>query len=297
MSIQTSARYYHDESDYRWPIPFTFSSPEQVGVSIIGPDGTERRLNHGADFSIAEGLVICTVPRESWISIWLSGPVSLPPVNAARSTVQAALEPDTSALDARAETLGRQMAEDMRQQAEASLADMQRQADARLADMQQQAEARIASASQSLDAAGEGYEAACKKLALQACEAAHAANRAAATASLHHHRPGIAVVADVAEIKHCPHGLYIINPHITHEPTPFYGIWPAACVADMNFDAIFFIGEPYPDRPGPVPPPCGCRPKPPEADASGDSDDWLPCDHHKPQPACICGKGECNVQL
>lgn len=123
---------------------------------------------------------------------------------------------------------------------------------------------------------------------------AHAAVHAACMTSQHHFRPGIAAVHSLAEINCCAHGLFIINPHISHSPTPFMGVWPVANVSQATWDGVFFIGQPYP-CPCAEPPKCPCPPKPclPEPpDNPGDADDWQPCGHKHDAQKCACAGGQ-----
>lgn len=101
--------------------------------------------------------------------------------------------------------------------------------------------------------------------------------------SIHAHRPGISTVKRVEDIGHAAPGVFLVNPHISHSPTFFMGIWPVDCPEEMGWDGVFFIGHPYPADPA-LPPkrpprPQGIKP------ATGDGDDWIPCDHdHAPPP-------------
>lgn len=118
------------------------------------------------------------------------------------------------------------------------------------------------------------------RLAVCAWNAAYQSSMASA-------KPGISAVKDRAELAHCVSGLYIVNPHLTHSPTLFMGVWPVAEVEDMTWDGVFFIGPPYPDNPTPPPAPCDRpdRPKPdiPGGPNGGDEGNggnnlqWKPC--------------------
>lgn len=107
---------------------------------------------------------------------------------------------------------------------------------------------------------------------------------AATQASIHATRPGISAVRDVKDIHHCSPGLFIVNPHLTHAPTLFMGVWPAACVDEMKWDGVFFIGPKYPANP--VLPPAMPEKPPFAGPATGDGDDWLPCGHNHQCGSC-----------
>lgn len=150
-------------------------------------------------------------------------------------------------------------------------------------------------------ACAEIYEAT-KKTGECAWHGSAAAWRAAAVASLHHHRPGISVVRNLGQIAFASPGLFIVNPRITHAPSPFMGIWPAADTAAMTWDGIFFIGPAWPEKLTFPPKNCvPCRPGNLES-SRGDGDDWLPCHHYhhgpcqclKPQ-APICDHDDCQA--
>lgn len=133
-----------------------------------------------------------------------------------------------------------------------------------------------------------------RRLAMSAYDAACVANASAVHCSVHHTRPGIAVVKNVSEIHAASPGLFIVNPCLTHTPTPFFGVYPVSCVEDIQGEGVFFIGLPYPD--GACPPPWP-KPKPPVENLQnpGDGDDWLPCDHAHKVCACppkppLCGR-------
>lgn len=132
-----------------------------------------------------------------------------------------------------------------------------------------------------------------RRLAMGAYDAACVANASAVRCSVHHVRPGIAAVKNISEIHAASPGLFIVNPCLTHTPTPFFGVYPVSCPEDIRGEGVFFIGLPYPD--GACPPPWQ-KPKPPAENLQnpGDGDDWLPCDHAHKSCACppkppLCG--------
>lgn len=67
----------------------------------------------------------------------------------------------------------------------------------------------------------QGWAAASQKSADAAYQASVRAFESAAQISLLARRPGICAVKDKADIHGCSPGLFIINPHLTHAPTPF----------------------------------------------------------------------------
>ncbi len=87
------------------------------------------------------------------------------------------------------------------------------------------------------------------RLAVCAWSAAYQSGMAAS-------RPGIAAVKGIAELAHCVCGLYVVNPHLTHSPTVFMGVWPVDSLDDITWDGVFFFGTAYPDNPAPPPIPC-----------------------------------------
>lgn len=131
----------------------------------------------------------------------------------------------------------------------------------------------------------QGWANAAEKAAMDSWEAACAANQSAAQASIHARRPGISAVKCLADIHGCSPGLFIINPYLTHAPTPFMGIWPARSTDDMTWDGVFFIGAClYPDDPA-LPPELPPKPQPVPV---GTGDAWLPCGHHELATASQC---------
>lgn len=141
----------------------------------------------------------------------------------------------------------------------------------------------------------QGWANASQKSANDAWEASCHAWDAATQASIHSRRPGICAVKDKADIHACSPGLFIINPHITHAPTPFFGVWPASGVDEMLWDGVFFLGgKPWPPDPE-LPPRCPERPAPDPVAARGAADAWIPCDHQHPQapPSCGCCPSLC----
>lgn len=176
----------------------------------------------------------------------------------------------------------------------------QRQAAVMLAqarDSQTQAVSTQAAAADELTLAM-GWAKAAEKSAEDAWSASRAVFDAAAQVSIHARRPGVCAVKSKEDIHACSPGLFIINPHLTHAPTPFFGVWPAPCVHEMKWDGVFFMGgQCYPDDPA-LPPKLPPRPLPLKP-ATGDGDDWIPCDHSHlmpprpcpPPPVCPgCGK-------
>lgn len=165
------------------------------------------------------------------------------------------------------------------------------------------ADARAAQsdASQSLARSGndaitaQGWANASRKSADDAWEASCHAWDAATQASIHARRPGICAVKSMEDIHACSPGLFIINPHITHAPTPFFGVWPAEDLEHMAWDGVFFLGgKPWPDDPA-LPPRCPAKPEAAPVAATGGADDWIPCGHvHPQQPrACDCCPSLC----
>lgn len=141
----------------------------------------------------------------------------------------------------------------------------------------------------------QGWASASQKSAEESWRASASAWDAARQVSIHAERPGICAVADVSAIHACSPGLFIINEHLTHTPTPFFGVWPARKIEDMAWDAVFFLSPYlYPDDPR-MPPPLPERPKPDPVVASGSKDQWLPCGHQHEDtiiysscPVCGC---------
>lgn len=130
-----------------------------------------------------------------------------------------------------------------------------------------------------------------------ACEAWDAANQA----SIHSRRPGVCAIQKLEDIHACSPGLFIVNPHLTHAPTPFFGVWPARSEEDMAWDAVFFISPYlYPDDPR-LPPVRPVKPEPKPVEATGNGDEWLPCGHDHEEKviyaACPCSvPPSCNCK-
>ena len=111
--------------------------------------------------------------------------------------------------------------------------------------------ARAQEAVQTLDAAkntetgavgnAEAWARASQRSADESYNASCHAWDAATQASIHSRRPGVCAVHSVADIHACSPGLFIINPHLTHAPTPFFGVWPARNAEEMAWDGVFFI--------------------------------------------------------
>lgn len=150
----------------------------------------------------------------------------------------------------------------------------------------QASKARSAAASEIT--AAQGWANAAKQSADKAYQASVNAYDAAAQISLYRREPGICAVKDKADIHACSPGLFIINPHLTHAPTPFFGVWPADCIQQMNWDGVFFLGgHCYPDDPA-LPPKRPAKPKPDPVPLLGGSDEWIPCDHTHQTPPEPC---------
>lgn len=152
-------------------------------------------------------------------------------------------------------------------------------------------QASVAAAARDTTAA-QGWANAAQKSAEAAYQASVNAYDAAAQISLYRREPGISAVKEIADIHACSPGLFIINPHLTHAPTPFFGVWPASCIHEMNWDGVFFLGgKCYPADPA-LPPAKPPRPRPDPMPAAGSADEWIPCDHtHQEAPdpeACNC---------
>lgn len=104
--------------------------------------------------------------------------------------------------------------------------------------------------------------------------------QAAWQASMDNCRPGIASVRTLAELATRPSGVYFLNPNLAC-PSHFMGLWPVRNFSDINFDGVFFLGQPYPDQPElPDPPPWPDVPADiPEMRPQADVNHWLPCGH------------------
>lgn len=125
----------------------------------------------------------------------------------------------------------------------------------------------------------QGWANASQKSADESWRASASAWDAATQASIHARRPGVCSVHSIADIHACSPGLFIVNEHLTHAPTPFFGVWPAQKIEDMAWDAVFFTSPYlYPDDPR-LPPPAPEKPKPSPVAAEGSPDQWLPCGH------------------
>ncbi len=140
-------------------------------------------------------------------------------------------------------------------------------------EAQQAARQAVAGASGVTEAAGQARDAAANagrwynaviQSASDAADLAECAWKAAYQASMAATQPGIAAVQNTGELAHCVSGVYIVNPHLTHTPTIFMGIWPVDGITAMTWDGVFFIGPAYPDKPTPPPVPCPLpdRPEP-----------------------------------
>lgn len=140
----------------------------------------------------------------------------------------------------------------------------------------------------------QGWANASQKSADESWRASASAWDAATQASIHSRRPGICAVADISAIHACSPGLFIINEHLTHAPTPFFGVWPAKTIEDMAWDAVFFTSPYlYPDDPR-LPPPVPERPKPDPVAATGSNDQWLPCNHQHEDTIIYSSCPVCN---
>lgn len=165
----------------------------------------------------------------------------------------------------------------------------QRQAAVMLAEAREaesQAGAAVQSAGDEL-ALAQGWAKAAQKSAEEAWAASRNVYDMAAQVSIHARRPGVCAVKSREDIHGASPGLFIVNPHLTHAPTPFFGVWPAPCVHEMKWDGVFFMGgQRYPDEPT-LPPKLPPRPVP-ALPVYGDGDDWIPCDHTHQKPPCGC---------
>lgn len=170
----------------------------------------------------------------------------------------------------------------------------QRQAAVMLAEAREaesQAGAAVQSASDEL-ALARGWAEAARKSADDAWGASRNVYDMAAQVSIHARRPGVCAVKSREDIHGASPGLFIVNPHLTHAPTPFFGVWPAPCVHEMKWDGVFFLGgAPWPDEPA-LPPKLPPRPVP-ALPVYGDGDDWIPCDHTHQKPPRPCPPPPC----
>ena len=181
-----------------------------------------------------------------------------------------------------------------REAALATLQDAQasaREAQIMLADAtreRREAESSLARSGEDSRAA-QAWANAARQEAERAWQGSLAAIEAASQISLFARRPGVSAVHDISEIHACSPGLFIINPHLTHAPTPFFGVWPVANTDEMQWDGVFFLGGVcYPPDPA-LPPARPPRPRPDPAPTGGGADQWIPCDHshlEAPPPQC-----------
>lgn len=264
------------------------------------PAGQRARLvlERGAESGAYLTLPVSYFPGMAGLLIWLNGVLLAPgedyseigPLNESSNLIRLMRSAGAGAvLDmAVLPTPSSELAE--RSAAEAKSA--QRQAAVMLAearDAQSAARAVSEGAGEEL-ALARGWAEAAQKCAEDAWEASRNVYDMAAQVTMRDRRPGVSAVKSLADIHACSPGLFIVNPHLTHAPTPFFGVWPAQCLEAMAWDGVFFMGgQCYPDDPA-LPPKRPPRPKPAPKPAIGDGDDWLPCDHAHPgePPSCSC---------
>lgn len=291
-SYPTSITYNCDGATAAWHVPFPYGSGGDVGAIAISPDGNEKRLVEGRDYILNGSSLIYIGQAGARLTIYLKASAAQAEAGAAARALaaQASPAPDYAPGEAISLASDLEMAEDG---AEKILA----QATARAAEIMEAADGRAQARLASLDAGIDQELAAtreyCENMRKLAFQEARKACQAAASASIHNRRPGIAAVAEEWQIPPASSGLFIINPHVTHAPTPFMGVWPAGKLCDMAWDGFFFIGKPYPENPQPAP----VQPLRPEMGppAQGDAGDWLPCEHvHLSGLAPECGK-QCGI--
>lgn len=308
-------KYLGEDGRFAWPVLFDAAN---IAVSIIDEYGRERLLSENVDYIFREGNVLCPCPAGSLLHIWPSAkkaapaptpaPVDVPgPARAPRTALSPASvspDPQESSAPARvyedAETAANRRIDKALQSMDETIAEYE----SRLASASLRAEKMALdagdSASARLSRDASQIKAQCEAI-LHKCflEAARASSWAVQI-SQYHRRPGVSTVKSEAEIPGSSRGLILVNPHITHSPTPFMGVWPVRDLREAQWEGLFFFGHPYDGEIATPPPFPVCPPLPPEP-ASGDGDDWIPCEHphlpkrpphrgHRPPcaPPCDC---------
>ena len=283
-------KYLGETGRYAWPVPFGGAN---AVVSIIDETGRERLLTANRDYLIMSDHILCQCPAGSIIHIFESdqaraaraalagSPIKVNPEPASlasdpcpgypgASQSEARAEADSSALDALLDRKLRAMEESVAQY------------DDTLRKVGSEAEKKVflasAEAKTALQAGADLLLAKCEAIYKECFREAARISSWAVQISQYHNRPGVSAVKSEAEIPGSARGLIIVNPHITHSPTPFMGVWPIRDLCEAQWEGLFFLGHPYDGPLTPPPPFPVCPPLSPEK-AKGDGDDWVPCDH------------------
>lgn len=284
-------KYLGEDGRYDWPHPF---EADAVAVSIIDATGRERLLTPNKDFLIAGPNVLCPCPAGSIIHIReadsaLAARTSKPSLaqvapeyqriaqaSAAQASAQVPASVAPEADEARLNKIVRDIDETIAE-ADSRIGKASLAAEKMALDAGERASAKIAADAEQIRAKCEAIYHKCFLEASRVCSWA-------VQISQYHSRPGVSTVKSEAEIPGSMAGLCVVNPHITHSPTPFMGVWPVRDLCSIQWEGLFFFGHPYDGDLTPPPPFLVRPPLRPEV-ASGDGDDWTPCDHpHIPAP-------------
>lgn len=279
-----------DGSQAIWTLPYSLQEADELIVSLEANGAPERQLKRDRDYALSDNQIFCLLPQGSTLYVRLKRPEAVPQTQSASSTV----EDIEAILDLKASQLISRMSLEAENQFKLFTKQM-------LANMTQELETckkTLNDARQELTSSQE-WAGHCQRLTNEAHKAASRAYESETMCSIHSRRPGISAVKALDDVHACAVGLFIINPHITHAPTPFMGIWPAKCIYEMAWDGIFFLnGKAYPEDPT-LPPKKPAKPQYEPIDAAGSSDDWIPCNHSHQEapkvppcqqegPACGC---------
>lgn len=305
-------KYAAETGRYEYPIPFKYGDESEIEVSLVDNLGRERGLTRGRDYLVMSGKVLTQAADGEIVHIWRTAPkartlsplvVSYEPTAANPFEGPSIFEPTFAKARQASEETRAETATVAAMSASAAVATetvsesaarIERDAgDAKAAAETATLAANDARATASdletrMNQAIAEIRDYCDGAVRRARREAENARQFSAQVSQYRRMPGVASVASVRDIPAASPGLFVVNPHLTHSPTPFMGVWPAASLRAMQWDGVFFIGKPYEGKITlpPIRSP-DCRPSRP--DATGDGDDWLPCDHlHLPR--CDCGK-------
>lgn len=299
-----SIKYMGTGETFAWPVTFPFEGYGLI-VSAINQGGREVLWKEGEDYLTKGSSVLCYLEAGEILHIQRGAPLArktaASPVAAAEpllcaSAIRREAAPAFDESGSRAATLDD--IEALEQKLLARLAeapatsraeDAEASARDRISAAGDEATAKIATqAETAIQAVAEQIQAACEAVYHRCHLEADRAIQAAAKVTHLIGRPGVGSVKSEGEIPGSAPGILIVNPHLTHSPTPFMGVWPVADICQIQWDGFFFFGHPYEGAIKP-PPPWG-RPGPRPGEGKGDGDDWIPCDHPHFPPPCPCHK-------
>lgn len=291
MNYPVSVKYKGNGSNFVWPMPFPFGDMSDFGVRLKDSNGIERLLEPVRDYLVENTSLICLVPLGCEIILWLkTPPAEAEAANQAR--VMAASSPGQTAMTSAnsraasepgpvfADGIDASLTSDAEMataEAEKILANANSRATEIISEAESSARNLSRAAASEIETLLDRTRRYCEQLREKTWREAETAVKVGRQLSLYRNMPGISAVDSIKDLKRPSAGLFVVVPGITHPPTPFMGIWPVKCVGDMTFDGVFFIGPEYPEKI--TLPPADAVPPPWIPEASGNSRDWIPCDH------------------